>query len=108
MIERKASTGELALNLGKKKKQFEAELERMSKFKYAYVICEFSEDALMQFPVGSTIPKRRWRYLRMNGKFMRKKLYDYEEKYNIEVIFTENKQFAEKEAMRIFFEVLGI
>ena len=30
VIERKASTGELAMNLGKKRKAFEAEIERMS------------------------------------------------------------------------------
>ena len=71
IIERKATTAELALNLGKKRVQFEAELERMMSFQYPYIVCEFSESRLMQFPRGSSIPKRRWRYLRMNGKFLR-------------------------------------
>ncbi len=106
-IERKATTGELALNLGKKKKQFEAELERMAQFKLAYLICEFSEETLMKFPAGSTIPKRRWRYLRMSGKFMRRKLYEYEEQYNVKIIFSKNKQSAEREAMKIFSSVTG-
>ena len=32
-IERKASTGEVALNLGKKRKTFEAEMDRASQFR---------------------------------------------------------------------------
>ena len=108
IIERKATTAELALNLGKKRVQFEAELERMMSFQYPYIICEFSESRLMQFPRGSSIPKRRWRYLRMNGKFMRKKLHDYEEKYGVEIIFCENRHSAEEKAVEIFEKILEV
>ena len=80
-IERKASTGELAMNLGKKRKTFEAEIERMSHFRWAYIICEFSIDDLMMFPERSGIPQSKWRFIRMNGKFMWKKLREYEEDY---------------------------
>jgi len=73
-IERKASTGELAMNLGKKRKTFEAEIERMSHFRWAYIICEFSIDDLMMFPERSGIPQSKWRFIRMNGKFMWRKL----------------------------------
>ena len=106
IIERKATTAELALNLGKKRMQFEAELERMTFFQYPYIICEFSESRLMRFPHGSSIPKRRWRYLRMNGKFMRKKLHDYEEKYGVEIIFCENRHSAEEKAIEIFEKIV--
>ena len=41
-IERKRTTAEIAMNVGKDRKRFNAELERMSKFKYKYLICEFS------------------------------------------------------------------
>ena len=108
IIERKATTAELALNLGKKRVQFEAELERMMSFQYPYIICEFSESRLMRFPRGSSIPKRRWRYLRMNGKFMRKKLHDYEEKYSVEIIFCENRHSAEEKAIEIFEKILDV
>ena len=104
-IERKASTGELAMNLGKKQKQFDAEIERMSEFRWAYILCEFSIDNLMQFPKGSTIPPRRWKYLRMNGKFMWRKICEYKEQYGIETLFCDTKENAEESAMQIFNRV---
>lgn len=107
-IERKASSGELSMNLGKKGKQFAAEIDRMSSFRWAYIICEFSIDDLMSFPARSTIPPRRWKYLRMNGKFMWRKLCEYKENFGIVTLFCENKQEAEERALRIFDEVTEI
>jgi hypothetical protein len=108
VIERKASSGEVALNLGKKRKQFEAELERMEEFRFKYIVCEFSEDVLMQFPEGSTIPKYKWQYLRMNGKFMRKLLYGYEKKYGVTLIFAETKEDAEEVAIGLITEAYNV
>jgi hypothetical protein len=101
IIERKATTAELALNLGKKRKQFEAELERMQEFRWAYIVCEFSEDNVREFPINSTVPASKRKYLRMNGKFMLKCLYDYKEKYGVEIIFTNTKEEAEEKAIEI-------
>ena len=108
VIERKASTGELAMNLGKKRKAFEAEIVRMSKFRWKYVIMEFSIDDLMNFPENSGIPKKQRQYVRMNGKFMWKKLREYEEQYGVELVFALNKENAEQRAMIIFDEVTEI
>ena len=107
-IERKASTGELAMNLGKKQKQFDAEIERMSEFRWAYILCEFSIDTLMQFPKGSTIPHNRWKYLRMNGKFMWRKICEYKEKHGVETLFCDTKANAEESAIQIFNKVTEI
>ena len=107
-IERKASTGELAMNLGKKQKQFDAEIERMSEFRWAYILCEFSIDTLMQFPKNSSIPHNRWKYLRMNGKFMWRKICEYKEQYGIETLFCDTKENAEESAMQIFNKVTEI
>jgi len=103
-IERKATTAELALNLGRKRKQFEAELERMGEFRWKYIICEFSEENVREFPRNSTVPRARWNSLRMNGKFMRKCLHNYEEKYGVKVLFKNNKEEAEEEALKIIEE----
>tara|TARA_R100001377_G_scaffold13612_1_gene6895 strand:- start:3225 stop:3710 length:486 start_codon:yes stop_codon:yes gene_type:complete len=108
VLERKASTGELAMNLGKKRKAFEAEMKRMSKFRWKYVICEFSIDDLMNFPTNSGIPKKQIKYVRMNGKFMWRKLCEYQEQYNVQVVFCESKEHAEERAMMIFDEVSEI
>jgi len=108
VIERKSSTGELSINLGKKRQAFEAEIERMQKFRWKYIICEFSIDDLMNFPQGSGIPKKQLQFVRMNGKFMWKKLCEYQEEHGVQVVFCENKEHAEERAMIIFDEVTEI
>ena len=108
VIERKASTGELSINLGKKRKAFEAEVERMSSFRWKYIIFEFSIDDLMNFPQNSGIPKKQIPFVRMNGKFMWKKLREYEEDYGVELIFAQDKENAEDRAMMIFDNVTDI
>ena len=107
VIER-ASTGELAMNLGKKRKAFENEIQRMCNFRWKYIIFEFSIDDLMAFPKNSGIPKKQMQYVRMNGKFMWKKLREYEEQYGIELVFAQDKENAEQRAMIIFDEVTEI
>jgi len=108
VIERKASTGELAMNLGKKRKAFENEVSRMSHFRWKYIIFEFSIDDLMNFPKNSGIPKKQMQYVRMNGKFMWKKLREYEEEYGVELIFAQDKENAEQRAIMIFDKVSEI
>ena len=105
-IERKASTREISLNLGKERSRFVAEIERMSEFRWAYIVCEFSINDLMAFPENSGIPKRRWKYLRLNGKFMWKTLCEFEEKYNVKTLFCGDRIKAEEKVTDIFEEVL--
>tara|TARA_Y100001938_G_scaffold145524_1_gene222358 strand:- start:13026 stop:13511 length:486 start_codon:yes stop_codon:yes gene_type:complete len=108
VIERKASTGEIAMNLGQKKNAFEAEMERMSKFRWAYIVCEFSIDDIMSFPENSGIPKKRWQYMRMNGKYIWKRIREIEEEFGVVFLFLDNKHDAEDKVVRIFDEVTEI
>jgi hypothetical protein len=108
VVERKASTGELAMNLGKKRSAFEAEIKRMDNFRWKYILCEFSIDDLMNFPENSGIPKKQLQYVRMNGKFMWKKLCEYQEQHGVQVVFCDNKINAQEKAMFIFDEVTEI
>ncbi len=39
-VERKASVSEIAMNLGRKKKPFQNEMERMKDFQFSFLICE--------------------------------------------------------------------
>ena len=71
-----------------------------------YTVCEFSINDLMAFPENSGIPKRRWKYLRLNGKFMWKTLCEFEEKYNVKTLFCGNRTKAEEKVADIFEEVL--
>ena len=101
VIERKCTTGELANNLGKKWKPFERELIRMSKFKHAYIICEFPIDYLDVFPDKSGIPKNKLSSVRMNSGFLKKRLFESCSKYNIKCLFFNNSQDAQKHVVEI-------
>lgn len=103
-IERKKSTSEIATNIGKDKKRFEAELERMKTFKYKYLILEFSVANLMEFPNNSGMAKAQQKNVRINSQFLFKKLNEYEEVYGVEVIFAGNKENAVNIALDILKE----
>jgi hypothetical protein len=104
-IERKRTTSELAINLGSKFKQFKAEFEKLKRFKYKYLVCEFSLDTLLEFPVNSSVPKYLWSKLRLNGKFMLKKIEELSAEYGVEFLFCNNKYEAEQTVLEIFRSV---
>lgn len=94
-IERKASTGELAGNITEAR--WDRELERLNKFKYAYIILEFTADDVMTYPLGSGIPEKIHKKLRVTANFMMSKIMDYYVNYpNIKIIFagTQGKRIA--------------
>lgn len=95
IIERKASTGELSNNITKK--QFEAELKRMQKFKHAYIICEFTLEDVFNFPYNSSIPKYLWRKLRVTSHFILSRIAEIEAKYKVKFIFAgpKGKEYCE-------------
>lgn len=84
-IERKGTSGEFANNIVEKR--FERELERMSDFKWAYIILEFDLIDVMNFPDNSGIPRKVWPKLRITPKYMLKKLAEYQVKYTPKIIF---------------------
>lgn len=109
VFERKRNTGEISMNLGLKWKQFESELIRMSEdYVCPHIICEFPESDIDIFPVNSTIPKSRWKYLRMSPAFIKRRLYDSCEKYNIQLLFFDNPKQAEQEVFNIINEKFEI
>lgn len=106
-IERKASTGELAVNLGRNSKTFEKEFIRMQTFKHKYVICEFPITNFYCFPEKSTIPRSTWPKVRMNGKYIHKAICELCDKYGVTLIFCETKEEAERTCIGILAEISG-
>ena len=51
-VERKASVSEIATNLGKKKKAFYNEMERMRDFNFRYLLLEFSALDVINYPLS--------------------------------------------------------
>ena len=100
-IERKRSTGELSNNLGKDKKPFRREFERMAEFEEAHLICEFPMSNFDIFPEGSCIPKRVHKYLKTNGRFLKMSLFKLCEEFGVHLHFCDSKEDAADLALEL-------
>ena len=79
VIERKGSIGEFAGNLYQAR--FVRELERLRSFTHAYIILEFTLDDILNFPASSSIPRSRWKYLKVTPAAFLKRVANYELDY---------------------------
>ena len=98
VIERKATATEIANNLGKKdaKARFYREFDRMKDLHKAYIVCEFPESNVYEFPRNSGMSQAQISKVRMNGGYLRKLIGEIEQDYNnIEVVFCNNRNEAE-------------
>ena len=99
VVERKASAAEISNNLGKKtaKARFYREFERAKTLERVYVVCEFPESAVYEFPQNSGLSKAQMSKVRINGKYLRKLLCQLEEDYsNLEIVFCQDRNHAEE------------
>ena len=102
-LERKKSVAEVANNVNQDR--FWKEMKRMEEFDYRFVLLEFSIDDVLNFPVGSTIPKSKWKYLKVSGNYIMKKLTQIQIDYNIHVVFCGDVDNAQLVAINILKEV---
>jgi len=93
-IERKGRLSELAINLGKDKRRFFSEIERMKDFPFKFLVLEFSLADLMDFPEGSDIPEEKWASIKITNKYMLKMLIEFQMYDDIHVIFAGNRRNA--------------
>ena len=84
-VERKASVGELANNIGQKR--FHREIDKMADYELKFLVLEFNVDDVLMYPVGSDIPKKVWGKLRINTKYIMKYLSDLQVHKGIHVVF---------------------
>lgn len=99
VIERKATATEIANNLGKQvaKARFYREFDRMKDLHKAYIVCEFSESDVYEFPRNSGMSEAKLAKVRMNGNYLRKLISQIEYDYNnVEVVFCSNRDNAEE------------
>lgn len=89
-IERKGSVSEVAQNIIQER--FENELIRLNQMQYPFIIFEFSVNDVLVYPIGSHIPKKKWKYLKIRGDFILKRIVYFMVKYNnIKFIFAGSK-----------------
>lgn len=118
-IERKASTGEVYMNLGRVKnlQRFHREIDKLLLLDSAVCIMEFSEADIAQFPENSNIPRYRspskyevaagkykagervdaWGELRINGRHLRTLINQVSDR--IPVIYCGSRRNAEQYAL---------
>lgn len=100
-IERKKTPAELATNLGKQIVRFRNELERLRSYKVKYVLLEFSLQDLLVYPIGSDVPRKLWKFIKMNGKYMVKLVDELAAEYDIQFLYCNDKSEAEATALKI-------
>lgn len=95
IIERKGSTAEFAQNIFQSR--FEDEMKRLDKFKFPFLICEFTMEDLMNFPTNSGIPPKLWCKVKVRGKYLITALTRYQLLFKTRFILAGNhgKEMAE-------------
>jgi hypothetical protein len=98
-IERKRNVAEIAHNITENR--FEDVIERLSKIKYPFILLEFNLQSVLQYPIGSTIPKRLWNKIRITPNFIIKHLLDLQIEHNINIMFCGDSDNAKQIALSI-------
>lgn len=85
VIERKGGVSEFASNVVQQR--FKDELERSRHVKHFWILLEFSFANLIDYPVGSGIPKMKWKGLAYTGPFIMKRVIEIQMEFpNVHII----------------------
>lgn len=102
-IERKRNVAEVANNITESR--FQDVIDRLSKIKYPFILLEFNLQNVLDYPIGSTIPKKLWSKIRITPAFIIKHLLELQIEHNIKVIFCGDSDNAEKIALSILKKI---
>ncbi len=93
-IERKKGAEELAANFVSDR--FKNCIERIKQFKHKFMVVECPYESIMRFPYGSSIPRRKWRYMKIRGPFLMSCLASLSVDHGIHVIMAGNADNANR------------
>ena len=102
-IERKRNVAEVANNITESR--FKDVVDRLKSFKYSFVLLEFDLNNVLEYPIGSTIPKRLWGKIRISPQYILKHITDLQVEHGIHVVFCGSSGNAEKLALSIMKRV---
>lgn len=102
-IERKKSVTEVANNITESR--FIDVVDRMSKYKYAFLLLEFDLEQVLNYPIGSNLPRRLWDKVKITPAFIIKHILELQLSHNIKVLFCGSQSDAEKMAEYILKKV---
>lgn len=102
-IERKKSVSEIANNITEQR--FKDVINRMTAYKYAFLLFEFNLDQILKYPIGSNVPRRMWNKIKISPNFILKNLMEFQLINNIKIIFCGNAVNAERISLSIMNRV---
>jgi|688.fasta_scaffold306613_3 ERCC4-type nuclease len=105
-IERKRNVAEIANNITESR--FEDVINRLKQIKYPFILLEFNLQSVLQYPIGSSIPKRLWSKIKISPNYIIKHLIDLQIEHNINVIFCGDSDNAEHMATSILKRIYKI
>jgi ERCC4-type nuclease len=105
-IERKKSINEIANNIVESR--FKDVIDRLSKIKYAYILLEFDLNNVLNYPIGSSLPKHMWDKVKISPSFIMKHILEWQMFHNIKVMFCGSADNAEQTAEYIMNKVYYI
>lgn len=94
VVERKATSAELYYNVVKHKDRFFREMERLTSISRPYIICEFPQSRIYEFPENSGIPLKTQAKLKAGKKFFASQINKIEN-MGIPFLFCRDKYEAE-------------
>jgi ERCC4-type nuclease len=92
-IERKRNTAEIANNMIAAR--FTKLLNNISNFQYPFLICEFSISDIVNFPIGSGLPKRVMHRTKVSAGWMLSFMSKISIDYGINIIYAGNRHYAQ-------------
>ena len=112
MYRRKKSVEEIANNVGKEKKRFNAEMQRIQEYPFKYIICEFSMSDVINYPRSifseymwhnkPDFCKRRNSQQKNNRQVHTESANEYQTWYGYSYSFCDNAKNAQKVTESIF------
>ena len=98
-IERKKSVSEIANNITESR--FKDVLNRMQTYQHKFILLEFDLDDVLQYPVGSNVPRKMWDKIKIKPPYILKFLTELQTIHNIHVVFCGDPDNAQTMAFSI-------
>jgi len=105
-IERKKSVSEIANNVTEKR--FKDVIDRMTRYKHAFLILDVDLEDIYRYPIGSNVPKHMWDKIKISPGFIIKNLLELQILHNIKVLFCGDPSNATKMALALMKKVYEI
>lgn len=103
-IERKRNVAEIATNINEPR--FPKFIDRLSKFKYKFIVCEFSLQDILAWPNGAGLSRDVINQIKVTPRYIMMRLSEYMVKDDIKVVFAGSRGDAVKLVSSLFKRIV--